>query len=114
MAINFSTQVYHPAFNVFARPVTFSGTAVPKSGRGIYSTESLDIPAEDGSVVSTRRTILDILEDEFTTLPAQGDIVDIPAHQDLPALGTFKVTDDRSNGGGETTLQLRKMVETKP
>jgi hypothetical protein len=114
MAINFSTMVYRPAYNVFARPVTFTGNAEPKSGRGIYSTEALDVPAEDGSIVSTRRTILDVLEEEFTTLPKQHDRVDIPAHLDLPALGLFEIIDDKSNGGGETTLQLRKIVVAKP
>jgi hypothetical protein len=47
-------------------------------------------------------------------MPSQGDIVTIPANADLPALGDFNVIDVKSNGGGETTLTLRKVVVSKP
>lgn len=114
MALNFSVQVYRPAFDIFARPVTFSGSAVPSAGRGIYNTDTTDVVTEDGSILSDQRTILDVLEEEYTVLPSQGDGVIIPAEGDLPALGEFKVIDVRSNGGGETTLTLRKVVVSKP
>src|SRR5512139_822159 len=107
MAINFSRQVYTPAFNVFARPVTFSGGASPTSARGIYNTEPIDVLAEEGAIFSEARVILDILEEEFTTLPMQGDHVTIPAYADLPALGEWEVIETKSNGGGEMTLALR-------
>jgi hypothetical protein len=114
MAINFSTQLYPHTQNAFGRPVTFSGVASPSGGRGIYATEPIDITAEDGSIISDNRTILDIMEVEFTTLPLQGDTVDIPAYQDLPAIGQFKVIDSKNNGGGEITLTLRRVVPAKP
>jgi hypothetical protein len=114
VALNYSVQVYRPAFNIFARPVTFVGNAVPSSGRGIYNTDTLDVMTEDGSVLSDQRTVLDILEEEYTVLPSQDDTVIIPADLDLPALGEFKVIDVKTNGGGETTLTLRKVVVSKP
>jgi hypothetical protein len=114
VALNYSKLVYNPAFSVFARPVTFSGNAAPSSGRGIYNTDTLDVLTEDGSIMSDQRTILDVLEDEYTVMPSQGDIVTIPANADLPALGDFNVIDVKSNGGGETTLTLRKVVVSKP
>lgn len=114
MALNYSALVYRQAFNIFARPVTFVGGAVPPSGRGIYNTDTEDVLTEDGSVLSDQRTVLDVLEEEYTVLPSQGDNVIIPAENDLPALGEFKVIDVRSNGGGETTLTLRKVVVNKP
>lgn len=114
MAINFSKQVYLPAQNVFSRPVTFTGGAAPSSARGIYGTDPIDVIAEDGSIFSDTRTILDVRDDEFTVVPVQGDTVDIPAYQDLPAVGTFKVIEVKANGGGETSLTLRRVVEAKP
>ena len=114
MAINFSKVVYFPAYNVFARPVTFSGGTAPTAARGIYNTVPVDVAAEDGTIFSEQRTVLDILEEEFMTLPAQGHHVTIPAHLDMPAVGTFEVIDADTNGGGETTLTLRRVVTTKP
>lgn len=106
MGIDFSTAVLVPNYNLFGRPVMFSFG----SGRGIYSTVGIEIPAEDGSLISDQRTILDIREAEFATIPAQGDRLTIPADGNVPAAGDFEVTDVWSDGGGETTLALRKIV----
>jgi len=119
MAINFSTQVYTPCFDIFARPVTITPVAsqpnaAAYAARGIYDTEPMDVLAEEGSVFSDQRVVLDILEAEFAVLPIQNDLVDIPESAGLPAEGQFEIIDVKSNGGGETSLSLRKIVETKP
>lgn len=119
MAINYPTQVYLPSYNVFARPVVFNPLASQPgqptyTGRGIYSTEPIDVLAEEGSIFSDSRTILDVLEYEFTVVPMQEDRLTIPAVGTMPALGEFEVIETKSNGGGETTLALRKVVEAKP
>lgn len=115
MALNYPVMVYRPAFNVFARPVLFSGDASPSSGRGIYTSDTTDVVTEDGSLLSDQRTILDILDEEYTVLPSQGDTVTIPEDiSGMPDLGEFKIIDVRNNGGGETTLTLRKIVVNKP
>jgi hypothetical protein len=54
MAINFPMLLYLPAFQRFARPVTFhpivSQPGAPSfQGRAIYDTERLDLEALDGS-----------------------------------------------------------------
>ena len=119
MAVNFGTQVYNPTFNVFARPVTFT-PSVSQPGqpaytaRGVYGTEPIDILAEGNSSFSDTRTILDIIEQEFPVLPMQKDTVLIDAYLDLPAIGSFEVIETKSNGGGETTLDLRRLMVTKP
>ena len=41
-------------------------------------------------------------------LPQQGDLIHIPAEGMIPAEGDFEVTDVDRNGGGETTLAIRK------
>lgn len=119
MAMNFGTQVYNPNFNVWARPVTFtpsiSQPAHPAyTGRGIYGTEPIDILAEGTSSFADTRTILDIIEQEFAVLPMQGDTLLIDAIADLPAIGSFEVIETSSNGGGEMTLDLRRLMVTKP
>jgi hypothetical protein len=114
MPIDHSTLVYLTVYNVFARPVTFSGGASPSGARGIYDTVAVDVAAEDGSIISDQRTVLDIREAEFTMLPKQGDTVDIPATGNIVAAGSFMVIDTDSNGGGETTLTLRRLVTAKP
>jgi len=83
-------------------------------GRGIFSTQPLDILAEDNSVFSDMMTILDVLEAEYTILPAQGDEVFLPADSGMPELGNFEIIDQKANGGGETTLVLRRIVISKP
>ena len=119
MAVNFSTQVYMPTFAVFARPVTFtplvSQPAQPAyTARGIYSTEPMDVLAEGTSSFSDTRTILDIIEAEFAVLPMQGDTVLIDASADLPAIGSFEIIENKSNGGGEMSLDLRRLMVHKP
>jgi len=119
MALNFSDLVYLPAFNTFARPVTFTPIAsrpgeLPYDARGIFDTTPVDIVALDGSIVSEQRTILDIRDAEFTILPIQHDQVAVPAAEGLPDAGSFEVTDSVRNGGGETTLHLQRLVVARP
>ena len=115
MAINYSTQVYVHTYDTFARPVTF----VPKvgsafNGRGIFSSQPVDITAEDNSIFSDMQTILDVLESEFTVVPVQGDTLSIPSHIGMPSMGDFEVIDVDTNGGGEATLIIRRLVVSKP
>lgn len=118
MAINFAVQVYSHTFDVFARPVTLT-PLVSQPGqpaytaRGIYSSQAIDVLME-GNVISDQRTILDIIETEFSVIPRQGDMLLIDSSFDLPAIGSFLIIDVDSNGGGETTLDLRKIVVQKP
>ncbi len=119
MAIDFGKLVYEPSFNVFGRPVTFTPAAsqpghVAYTGRGIYSTQPVDVLTENNAILSDAMTILDILEAEFSVLPVQGDTISIPAYLTLPALGAFEIIETKSNGGGETTLSIRKIMEAKP
>lgn len=114
MAIDFSTVVYLPSFDTFARSITVFPIASQPAGasyyaRGIYDTRGTAIQTDSGMVVmSDQETILDIRDSEFGTIPVQGDQIDIPAEGNIPAAGYFEVTDAASNGGGETTLTIRK------
>jgi hypothetical protein len=116
MGIDYSTEIYLPNYDMFARPVTF----YPKVGgsydaRGIYGTVSVDIISMDASDVSDQRTILDILEREFAAIPEQQDRVYIgPDPSGMPEVGTFEINDVSTNGGGETTLSLRRIMTSKP
>lgn len=120
MALNFSTLVYLPNYDTFARPVTITPLAsqpgVPAySARGIYGTRPVDVQGQDGSIFSDQQTILDIREAEFAVLPVQLDRVFIPDDADGgPSPGTFEIMDTEPNGGGETTLVIRKVVTAKP
>lgn len=120
MAVNFSTLVYLPNFDMFARPINVTPLAsrpgTPAYGaRGIYDTRPIDVQAEDGSIVSDQQTILDILDVEFGVIPDQLDQIAIPADPDGgPDLGTFEVVLTESNGGGETTLVIRKLKTARP
>jgi len=115
MAVNFPELVYEPNYDLFARPVTFSpvvGTAY--DGRGIFNTVALDVMTEDGAILSDQKTILDILETEFNVMPLQRDRVFIPEADGMPELGEYEIIDSVTNGGGETTLTLRKVLPKKP
>jgi hypothetical protein len=113
MAVNFSTLIYMPTQDVFGRPVTFTsslGNSYSGTNRGIYDSRSLNVLLEDGSILSDQQTILDIRASEFSILPVQGDVIDIPAEPTtgLPALGQYEITDVFHNGGGEVTLTLKR------
>jgi hypothetical protein len=117
MGIDYSTLIYLPNFDFWSRTVTFTPlasrpNAAPYNARGIFDTDEVDVQAEDGSVVTDHKTTLDIREAEFGVLPTQGDLVDIPADTGaMGAMGQFETINVWHNGGGETTLTLRK-IET--
>ena len=79
-------------------------------GRGIFGTKETNVAAMDGSIYSDQQTILDIREAEFGTLPAQGDHVTISRDCNGVNQGEWEIVDSSTNGGGETTLTLRKVA----
>lgn len=120
MGVNWSNQVYLPQYDFFSRPVDIlpvkSIPGAPSyTARGIFNTVPVDIIGLDGSNISEQRTILDILEAEFNIMPAQQDRVFIPVDPNgMPELGWFEINDLDTNGGGETTLTLRRLVTSAP
>jgi ribosomal protein S8E len=114
MAINFSVTNYLPAQNIFGRSITVypikSQPGEPAYvARGILETRGTAIQTDAGMVVmSDQETILDIREAEFGVMPVQGDLIEIPAENSIPAAGTFEITDAAWNGGGEVTLTIRR------
>jgi hypothetical protein len=119
MPVDFSTDVYLPAQELFGRVVTVTPLASQPGGpaytaRGIFDVDSIDVQALEGSIISETRVILDIREIEFAVLPLQGDLIDVPADSGLAPEGSFEVLDADPNGGGETTLTLRRIVPSKP
>lgn len=119
MAIAFSTELYVKVQDMFSVPCTFTPVKSNPGGpaytvRGIYSTRPIDIVATDGSIFSDQQSILDIREVEFVVLPIQEDLVTIPFDCNGEPLGDFEIMDADTNGGGETTLVIRKIVTAKP
>jgi len=123
VGVNYSTLIYAPAFLQFARPVTFFPvTSAPATSsfatRGIFHDGRIDVPLEDGSLYVNQETSLDILESDFAAggwpIPQQFDRVNIPQDGSggMVAEGDFEVTTVTRNGGGETTLILRKYSST--
>jgi hypothetical protein len=118
--INYSTVVYGPAFDMFARPVTFfpvvsQPTGLSFVGRGIYDTDELEVQTMDGLILSDQQTLLYIREVEFTVLPSQRDRIYIDEADAGPALGWYEIIDATTNGGGETKLVLRRVsIPTRP
>lgn len=116
MGIDYSTLIYKQCFTMYARPVTITPVVSQPGGpaytnRGIFHTTELDVGAEDGSLVMDQRTELDIREFEYGVLPQQGDLVTIPADTGaMGALGSFEIIGAWTNGGGQTTLNLRKIM----
>lgn len=118
MAVNFLQNVYKPAFDLFARPITIlprasQPGAAMYDGRGIFDSNDQDID-DFGMVVvtSSARIELDILIDEFPILPNQKDLVYIPFNADVDG-GNFEVADlTPNNAGGELTLQLKRLEDS--
>jgi hypothetical protein len=121
LGINFSTMVYAPNFDLWARPITVTPAASQPgapafAARGIWHQDRIDVVLEDGSIFVDQQDSIDVLETEFPILPQQLDRIDIL--QDGPggmqAEGTFEIVSATRNGGGETNLVLRKLVPALP
>ena len=117
---NLSQQIYLPNWDVWARPITVtplvSQPGAPAYGaRGYFDTKEMDVLAEDGSIISDSKVILDIRIEEFSVVPLQRDQIYIPPHQGEQG-GTFEVLDlsGDGNAGGIITLTLKKIVAAKP
>lgn len=116
MAVNMSIAVYLPCQELFGRPVTVNPKASIPGGsayqnRGIFDSGPVSIDGEDASIISDQDSILDIRDDDYSTLPEQGDEIEID--EDPASLrhreGVFMVANRWYNGGGEITLQLKKI-----
>jgi hypothetical protein len=114
MGVDYSTTIYLPNFEFFSRAVTITPlasqpNAAPYTARGIFNTDEIDVPAEEGAILTDQRTYIEIREFEFAVLPQQGDHVNIPADRGaMVALGDFEIINAWTNGGGETTLTLAR------
>ena len=87
--------------------------------RGIFDSDALDVIGIDGqSVITDQKTFIDIRAAEFTSaghsIPEQGDIISIPAVDDLDDEGDWEVISSTNNGGGEVTIVIRKLVTPAP
>jgi hypothetical protein len=123
MGLDFSTLVYLPNYDMLARPITITPLASQPGlpaypARGIFDTRPVDVDALDGAIVSDQQTIIDIREVEFVVLPEQLDRVyiglDAEAGDTGADRGEYEIVDASSNGGGETTLVIRKVMTAKP
>jgi len=114
MGMDFANLDYKHSFDTFSRSVNFTpAVGLPYTGRGIYDSRSIDVQTEAGVILADQETILDVLEAEFTVLPVQGDIVEIPADGPVPAAGQFEIIVTFTNTV-ETTCILRKMTAPRP
>ena len=73
--------------------------------------------AEDDEIISDQQTILDIMDAEFGVDTGATR----PDHPSRPirtlvntGVGDYEVTNSESNGGGETTLVIRRLVLSRP
>jgi hypothetical protein len=124
MAVDFSSVLYVQCQDQFSRAVTITPiasapAAATYSIRGIFSTRAVEIQTDIGmAVLPDRETILDVRDQEFFdggwALPQQGDLINIPVEGNIPAEGNWEVTDTTNNGGGETTLTIRKYEPAAP
>lgn len=114
MSVNLDVLLQASIFDFWAIPVTFIPLASQPGGpsypaRGIYNTWDIDVPTEDGLIVSDQRTLLDIRISEFDVLPVQKDHVVIPFDANGRALGEYEIMDADDNSGGQLVLTIRKI-----
>jgi hypothetical protein len=115
MAVNLDILLQSPIFDFWAVPCTFMPLASQPAagtyeGRGILNMYNLNVAAEDGSLYSDQRTILDIRDSEFAIMPEQNDHVVIPQDCNNVDKGEYQIIDSNSDGGGQTCLTIRKIT----
>ena len=124
MGVDYSSFILLPNFDFWSRPVTFyplvsGGVNIsPYVTRGIYRSGDTQYYGDGSVALSDQKTELDIRDEEFAVLPRQGDRVFIGVDTDFGGMqnspGMFEVTDRSNNGGGETTLTLKKIETATP
>jgi hypothetical protein len=114
MGLDMGVLVKLPQMDMFGRPisVTPAATGAAYVSRGIWHKDANPFPAEEGSIVTDHVTSIDVLDAEFSVLPRQGDLIDIPADGTVPAEGTFTVLSATGDGGGMTNLILEEYLTT--
>jgi hypothetical protein len=127
MGTDFSALVLGPCVAVFGwpalvTPLKSQPNAKPYSANGIWTITDIDIPLDDGEVMSNRTLKFGIRLSDFTVAPKQGDWITASV-QYLPLTywqGDFDpgsnidliVDDVRPDGQGGATLVLKRI--TKP
>jgi len=124
MGIDFSTMVKLPCQDFFGRPIIVTPImSSPGAGayvaRGIWDSGHIEIETGSGAtVILDQETIIDVRDNEFFEngwpVPIQGDLINVPADGNVPAEGDFEVTGTENDGGGETTLRVRKFEPAAP
>ena len=121
MGIDYSTTILLPNYDFWARdimvtPVASQPGAPPYWSRAIYDSQALlRLLHEDVAALSDQQPVLDIREIEYSVLPQQGDLIEVPADVGaMGAVGPLEVTDTYTNGGGEMTLVVRKWEPPAP
>lgn len=114
MSVNMDVLLQSPIFDFWSVPISIVPfISQPSAGtypcRGIYNTYSMDVVGLDGSLYSEQRTILDIRDSEFATMPQQQDHVIIPVDANNTPKGEYEIIDMSSNGGGQTMCTIRKV-----
>ena len=112
--IDFDATVLSAAMDAFARPFTVtplkSQPGLPAyAARGVWTSKPVDVPLEDGNIMSSQVHTLGVRLSEFQVPIAPGDIVDIPISGTAPALGSFAVEDTDDDGQGGSVLTLKSL-----
>lgn len=123
MPIDFQAMVLGPCMDTFARPVTVTPVksqplVAQYDSRGIWEVTAIDIVTEDGGSMQSRNIKLGIQFNDYTIIPAQGDIIeskasDIPlaywqGYVDPNSSIEFLVDDQRPDGQGGAYLILKR------
>jgi hypothetical protein len=116
MGLDMSSLVKEVVLDAFARPidVTYAGTDTAYRARGYFGTTALDVMGEDNSILSDQTTYLDVRDREFAVVPRQGDRITIPGDGTTEEEGDWEVVDSSKDGGGLTTLTIRRAGPARP
>jgi hypothetical protein len=105
--IDFDRLCLVPAEQTFGKPIVVTpiksqpDNPAPYAARGIFSSQPLDVPMQDGSIFSDQQTSLGIRLAEYPIPPVRGDLVEYNGT-------TYWVLDTDEDGQGDCKLQLRK------
>lgn len=109
--IDFAALVLGPAMSVFGQPITVTPIAsrpgaAAYQARGVYALKPVDVPLDNGTVLSTQQRTLGIRLVDFPAAPMQLDQIEM-------AQGTFIVADIKLDGQGGADLWLRSIDEAE-
>jgi hypothetical protein len=117
--LDFDGIVLSTLQGVFSRtivinPIVSQSGGSPYAGRGVFSTNPVDVIPIPDVALSDQRTTVWVRISEWPIMPLIGDKVEIPAELNYPSEGDFEIQDISRHADGKAVITLKRLRQEQP